>query len=109
MKKLIFILCMVCSFQAFSSDSNSMHESLRIAKAFCSANPECIDILALELDSAYDDGVRDSISKSQWSSLINRKAKQLNNLCDKAPNVEVCKTYRDQLILRYIVGLSSSK
>ncbi|WWS24676.1 hypothetical protein vBKpnAMK4_00492 [Klebsiella phage vB_Kpn_AM_K4] len=70
-------------------------------------NSECVDILALELDSAFSDGVKDSRSPAQWTTLINRKAKSMKDLCVNAPNENICLMYRDQLMARYMSGLSS--
>lgn len=84
-----------------------MSDSLRIAQTFCNTNAECVDILALELDSAFSEGVKDSRSTAQWTSLINRKAKSMKDLCDNAPNENICMMYRDQLMARYMAGLSS--
>ena len=105
MVKYAALLGLVLAFSA--NAENSMTDSLRIAKTFCNTNSECVDILALELDSALSDGVKDSRSPAQWTTLINRKAKSMKDLCVNAPNENICLMYRDQLMARYMSGLSS--
>ncbi|AFU64059.1 valyl-tRNA synthetase modifier [Salmonella phage vB_SenM-AKM_NP4] len=106
MQKIALVLSLLLISGANASGDN-MEESLKIAKSFCSTNAECIDILSLQLDGAYEDGVRASKSKSEWNVLINRKTKQLNNLCDKAPNTEICFDYRNRLLEQYMRGLTN--
>ncbi|QQG32227.1 valyl tRNA synthetase modifier [Citrobacter phage CkP1] len=105
MQKLALVLGLMISVGAYAS-SESMEESLHIAKSFCSTNIECVDILSLQLDGAYEDGVRASKSKVDWNVLMNRKTKQLNNLCDKAPKIEICLDYRNRLMEQYMKGLT---
>jgi hypothetical protein len=105
MKKLALVLGLMISTGAYAS-GGSMEESLNIAKSFCSTNTECIDILSLQLDGAYEDGVRASKSKVDWNVLMNRKTKQLNNLCDKAPDLDICLDYRNRLMEQYMKGLT---
>ena len=105
MRKLALVLGLLISSGAYAS-GGSLEESLKIAKSFCATNTECIDILSLQLDGAHEDGVRASKSKAEWNVLMNRKTKQLNNLCDKAPNVEICLDYRNRLMEQYMKGLT---
>lgn len=105
MVKYAALLGLVLALNVNAEDS--MPDSLRIAQTFCNTNTECVDILALELDSAFNDGVRDSSSSAQWTTLINRKAKSMKDLCVNAPNENICLMYRDQLMARYMSGLSS--
>ncbi|ANA49460.1 valyl tRNA synthetase modifier [Salmonella phage vB_SnwM_CGG4-1] len=105
MRKIALVLSLLLTTGANASEG-IMEESLKIAKSFCSANVECIDILSLQLDGAYEDGVRASKNKSEWNVLINRKTKQLNNLCDKAPSASMCLDYRNRLLEQYMRGLT---
>lgn len=106
MLKYAALIGLILAFN-INAESTSMSDSMEIARTFCNVNIECADILALELDSAFNDGVKDSNSSAQWNTLINRKAKSWKDLCDKAPSKNICMMYRDQLMARYMAGLSS--
>ena len=81
--------------------------SLELAKQFCSVkNSECLSILSFDFDKVYAEGQTDSDSRFKWSTLVSRKSKELETLCDKAPDMQVCVNYRNTMLQVYIAGLS---
>ncbi|AWD90547.1 valyl tRNA synthetase modifier [Erwinia phage Cronus] len=103
MKKLCLLLSILFSVSA----ANAYDQSLEIAKRFCSSNLECIDILSLELDSAYHAGQKDGGKKNaDLNKLVIDKKSRLSTFCAKAPNADLCSAYRDQLLMLYVKGLA---
>lgn len=103
MKKIFFALLFSSSVWA-----NYYDDSTNMAKHFCGNNSECIDIISLELDSAYYAGKEDIRRKNANPvNLVKNKKKKLSSLCDKAPNEELCLAYKASLLNLYIRGLSS--
>lgn len=89
-----------------SSQNKEMSDNLQIAERFCSANTECINLLALELDDAYRKGQKEKYVQKAWHLKVNKFTKELSTLCDTAPNKDLCEAYRVQLLSRYIQGLN---
>ena len=101
MKKLL-----LCALIPFMVSANYYDESTQIAKRFCKDNEECNNIISLELDSAYYSGKEDMKRKNaNPANLIKNKKKKLSQLCDKAPNEEMCLAYRESLMTLYMKGL----
>lgn len=105
MLKKILILGLVFSLNA-GAENAIWDDSLKSAKMFCGSNNECIDIIALELDSSYRAGLEAKIKGTRWDLAVNRRAKQLTDLCDKAPNEDLCFNYRNLLLQKFVIGLS---
>ena len=99
--KTLALSALVClmSSTAFASASAD-----KTAINFCDANKECIDIIAMELDGMYRQGLNES-KHSTDGVLINRKARALNSYCMYAKNKDLCEQYKNQLMLQYITGL----
>lgn len=103
MKKLGLLLFICLSFGATANYDSS----IEIAKRYCTTNMECIDIISLELDSAYHAGIRDGKKKNaNLGNMIVIKKQKLTNFCDKAPNADLCLSYREELLKLYIKGLA---
>lgn len=105
MLKHILILGLVFSLNAGATDV-IWDDSLKSAKLFCGSNNECIDIIALELDGSYRAGIEAKKKGTRWDLAVNRKAKQLTGLCDKAPNEELCFNYRNLLLQKFTLGFA---
>lgn len=107
MKKL-FVLLIVFALSGCKMDfATEQDDSLALAKQFCTkTNTECLNILSFDFDKTYAEGQTDSGSRFKWSTLVARKAKDLESLCDNAPDMNVCEEYRDTLLRVYIAGLS---
>lgn len=103
MKKIGLLLCILLTTGVHANETDN---SIQIAKRFCIANQECIDILALELDSSYQAGLRDGGKGSNTQDLITVKRKKLSSFCKGAPTGDMCTAYRDTLLNNYIKGLS---
>lgn len=101
MKTILLLLF----FVTMGVHANEQDESIKIAKHFCSANQECIDILSLELDSSYEAGLRDG-KKGNAGKLITARREKLSSFCIGAPVGDMCIAYRDTLLNNYIKGLS---
>ncbi|AJD81927.1 hypothetical protein YenMTG1_117 [Yersinia phage vB_YenM_TG1] len=99
---VVLSLILVCTSDV-KADDVVWKESIKTAKLFCGSNNECVDVIALELDSAYRDG-QTAINK--WrTDAIKRKEKQLETFCDKAPNLTMCVSYRENIMKQFISGL----
>lgn len=101
MKKIGLLLLFLVAMGVHANEN----DSIQIAKRFCPANPECIDVLALELDSSYEAGLRDG-GKGSSSKLISIRREKLATFCKGAPVGDMCMAYRDSLLNNYIKGLS---
>lgn len=100
MKYLIALL-----FVPMISIGTPMEDAINAAKYFCKEDKECIDILAIELDSSYYEGTKDSKNKNKYAAL-KRKESSLEDLCEKAPDSGICETYKLALMERYIAGIT---
>lgn len=78
-----------------------------IAKKFCATDTACNEFIAMELDAAYKQGVAEKRDQRAWDLNIARFAKTKRNLCDNAPDKQMCYAYRNTLLTRYMAGLSS--
>lgn len=105
MKKLFVLLGVILLFGCKGEQPKD--SSLELAKQFCmQANSECLSVLSFDFDKAYAEGQTDSSSRFKWSTLVSRKSKELETLCDKAPDHGVCENYRNTVLQVYIAGLS---
>ncbi len=86
--------------------ANETDDSIKLAKMFCFSNQECVDIVALELDSSYQAGLRDGKKKNDTKKLITARRNKLSSFCKGAPSEDLCIAYRDSLLNNYIKGLS---
>lgn len=102
MKKIGLLLLF---FVTMGVNANEQDNSIQIAKKFCITNQECIDNLAIELDSSYEAGLRDG-GKGNQSKFINARREKLSTFCIGAPAGDMCMAYRDSLLSNYIKGLS---
>ena len=105
MKKLFVLLGVVLLLGC--GEQSPKDSSLELAKQFCvKTNSECLSVLSFDFDKAYAEGQTDSNSRFKWSTLVSRKSKELETLCDKAPDQSVCENYRNTVLQVYIAGLS---
>lgn len=108
MKKLtILIIAIILNIGIISANAaqNNDPDVVKIHDKLCGANESCKDIVAINLNGAYYEGLNEKQDVT-IGTLINRKSKSLVNLCDGL-DISVCKEYKDQLMLRYIKGLLS--
>lgn len=107
MMKKVFALLVVLLLSGCRTEEAHEDKSLELAQRFCvKTNSECLNILSFDFDKAFAEGQTDSNSRFKWSTLVARKSKELEPLCDKAPDMDVCRDYRDTLLTAYMVGLS---
>lgn len=104
--KLITLLCSLamisCSFVYAAQSSEK--EITKTANLFCNKNKECVDVISMELDGMYYQGLNEKKDVTV-GTLINRKARSLNSYCEYSKDVKLCESYKNQLMLRYITGL----
>lgn len=107
MRKPLFVLIGILLVGCTPADKEvKMDNSMDLAKKFCvSTNNECLNVLSFDFDKAYREGQIDSASRYKWSTLIKRKSEELEDLCLKAPNKQICNNYRDTLMSVYMAGL----
>ena len=81
-------------------------QSSKTANQFCSQNDECVDVVAMELDALYYQGLNEPRNTS-IGTLINRKEKYYIDYCkhSKEKLKYSCESYKNQLMLKYITGL----
>lgn len=107
MKKTFMLLVIVLLTGCRTEKAPKADLSLELAQRFClKSNSECLNILSFDFDKAFTEGQNDSKSPLKWSVLVSRRTEKLENLCDKAPDVKVCRDYRDTLLTAYMVGLA---
>lgn len=99
MKFLILIMAAISTIAVASPPSTE-----KAANKFCLSDKECIDVVSLELDSLYNQGLNES-TPTTVGTLINRKSKSFSTYCDHSPNAKLCEAYKNQLMLRYMAGL----
>ncbi|AKA61958.1 valyl tRNA synthetase modifier [Proteus phage SJ_PmiM] len=103
MKKLLLLF--LVTFPVIAS--NNMEESIDVAKYFCGDDIECINILSVELSTSFHEGFLQSKKDAEYKiSALKNKANSLSSLCEKAPNSEICETYRGALMDKYIAGIN---
>ena len=117
MKLFVMVLGVVLSFSAVGADHLSKNvyglvggkkASQQIAEKFCSYDDKsCVSFLSLELSDAYASGKADRRNKKAWDLNVAAYAKTKRNLCDEAPEKDICYSYRDALLNRYMAGLRS--
>jgi sensor histidine kinase YesM len=91
-------------FVPFLSFANPMNDAINTAKHFCKDDQECINVLAVELDTSYYEGTLD-VNKDKLSALENKMG-TLKDLCESAPDLNVCESYKIALMERYIAGIT---
>ncbi|QJT71727.1 hypothetical protein TH1_043 [Shewanella phage Thanatos-1] len=107
MKTLIaIVLCVILSLTVFSGLIASKDESFIIAAKYCTTL-ECIDILTLELDEWYDYGVLQS-KNADMVTAFSRAGSDVQNMCNKAPNYNICLHYSKDLLEQFSKGYYSS-
>ena len=81
-------------------------QSSKTANQFCLKNKECVDVVAMELDALYYQGLNEPRSTT-IGTLINRKDRSLLDYCQHtgASIKDSCEEYKNQLMLKYIMGL----
>lgn len=106
MKTLKIALAIVTMGAAmtFADAKMSANEVQKEAGWFCSTNRECVDVISLELESMYFQGLneRDPVT---IGTLVNRKHRELANYCEYAPEKKMCEAYKAKLMLQYMTGL----
>ncbi|QGS83697.1 valyl-tRNA synthetase modifier [Escherichia phage Ec_Makalu_001] len=117
MKKLtvIAMIAMMLSAGALASNERPYPKfeykgfeiNKKIIKTFCDNDNMCSDFIALELDEAYKQGRDEKRKNRAWDLSIASFAKTKRNLCDTAPDKQLCFAYRDTLLSRFMAGLSS--
>lgn len=80
------------------------NQSTKTAGIFCSTNKECIDVVALELDAMYYQGLNET-KQHTMGTLINRKDRLMSDYCNHYKDKESCENYKNQLMLKYMTGL----
>lgn len=99
---LVATIMLPCGVIADSKVEYNHSEST--ARQYCLSDKECFDIVSMELDSYYRQGINESGSTSIGTH-INRKDKKLADYCKHADNKKSCIDYKNQLMLKYITGL----
>ncbi|ADJ19438.1 valyl tRNA synthetase modifier [Acinetobacter phage 133] len=104
MKKIALALALVLTPFMAADAKLSANEVQKEAGWFCSTNRECIDVISLELESMYFQGLneRDPVT---IGTLVNRKHRELSGYCEYAPEKKMCEAYKSKLMLQYITGL----
>lgn len=109
MKSKIFIVllgALLASGSAIAKENDEHRQSNKTAGLFCSTNEDCIDVVAMELDALYFQGLNES-HQTTMGTLINRKDRSLKDYCahtkDKAK--DMCELYKNQLMIKYMSGL----
>lgn len=97
-------LCMTVAILACSVSFAAPPTTDKAANKFCLNDKECIDVVSLELDSLYNQGLNED-KPTTVGTLINRKAKTLADYCTHSKNKRLCEVYKNQLMLRYMTGL----
>lgn len=105
MKPFIVALgALIASSVALANMNDEYIQSNKTAGLYCSSNKECIDVVAMELDAMYYQGLNET-KQHTVGTLINRKDRSLRDYCKHADKVEQCETYKNQLMLKYMSGL----
>lgn len=91
-------------FVPFLCFANPMDDAINTAKHFCKDDQECINVLAVELDTSYYEGTQDA-DKDKLSALKDKMG-TLKDLCESAPDLNVCESYKVALMERYIAGIT---
>ena len=102
--KLRYIVAATVAATLVCTSALSAPPNDKTVNKFCLSDKECIDIVSLELDSLYNQGLNE-ISSPTVGTLINRKAKSLSDYCTHSDNRRLCESYKNQLMLRYMSGL----
>lgn len=106
MKKLIALALMVAIIPIANAkkENGEYNQSNITAGVFCLNDKECIDVVAMELDAMYYQGLNES-KQNTMGTLINRKHRSLADYCNHSKNEENCEIYKNQLMLKYMTGL----
>lgn len=104
-KLIILIGILFTSIYANANLETERKDSSKTAHQFCLSNEDCIDVVSMELDSLYHQGLNEPRNTS-IGTLINRKEKFFVDYCRHSKNKDkLCETYKNQLMLKYITGL----
>ena len=106
MKKIILMsIAVILTQLAYGADLTPEYkDSTKTAIVFCSKDKQCVDVVSMELDGMYYQGLNET-QKTTIGTLINRKDRELADYCYKAKDKNKCETYRNQLMLKYMTGL----
>lgn len=100
---VLFLLSITASVQS-STDADDLHMN-NIADRLCNSNLKCKDIVIINLQGEYREGLNEKRSTS-IGTLINNKQNSMKTFCSGNEDA-VCESYKQQLILHYIKGLLS--
>lgn len=103
-KFIISILILSMSLATNADLLTEQKHSSKTAQHFCFKNTDCVDIVSMELDSLYHQGLNEPKS-TNIGTLINRKEKSFADYCRHAKDKNICETYKNQLMLKYMTGL----
>lgn len=106
MKFLIFVLALGLSFPVLAKESPLDLE--KTASQFCVSNKECVDIISMELEGYYLQGLNQG-HEVTIGTHINRKARSLVSYCEYSRDKQTCEKYKAQLMLKYMNGLLDRK
>ena len=101
MKKIAFLFLMLITFSSFAATDENV---MKIANNICSKDNECVNIIALELDKSYYDGINAKQKAETLQASITKKENSLSNLCVKAPDRNLCDYYKHELINEFYLG-----
>ena len=105
LKPFIVMLGALCACGVAFADLNVEYtQSNKTANIFCFADKECIDVVAMELDAMYYQGLNET-KQFTVGTLINRKSRSLKDYCTHAKDKAGCESYKNQLMLKYMTGL----
>lgn len=107
MKKLCLITLgiLMISSMTFAIDITPEYkDSTKTANVFCLKDKNCVDVVSMELDGMYYQGLNET-QKTTIGTLINRKDREMADYCYKANNKDQCESYRNQLMIKYMTGL----
>lgn len=105
MKSLIFVLALCIPVLGIAKDHPDIEKT---AKQFCTSNVECVDLITMELEGFYHQGLNEGHDVTIGTH-INRKARSLISYCEYSRDKKTCETYKAQLMLKYMNGLLDRK
>lgn len=103
MKKLL-ISALFFTFSATAGIHPGIMDS---AQNICNGDSECINVIALELDNSYSDGVNTKNKNIPLDIAMKSKIDNLSGLCDMAPDANLCSYYKNQLLREFYLGYKS--
>ncbi|ADG60037.1 valyl tRNA synthetase modifier [Acinetobacter phage Acj9] len=104
MKPFALILAMLLASPFSFAESIEDLRTTQAAEFVCLTDKECVDLVSLQLDGMYYEGLNER-DPASIGTLINRKARSLRTFCHHAPDKRLCETYKNKLMLKYMTGL----